>query len=44
MVIPVGQDSGIVFLKFSIIVVTQDSNHLELLSFMKKGLTPGEIP
>ena len=44
MVIPVGKDSGIVSLKFSVIVITQDRNYLELLLFMKKGLTPGEIP
>jgi hypothetical protein len=37
---PTGADAGIITMAFSIIIVTQDSNDLELLSFSQTN-TPG---
>ena len=40
----VGGNAGIVQLKFSIVVITEDMNHLELITFEKNYLSPGATP
>lgn len=41
---PVGSDAGIVFLDFSVIVITASNNLVELLSLSRLNLSPGAEP
>jgi hypothetical protein len=41
---PVGSDAAIVYLSFSVVVVAQDSSHLELLALSRADLAPGDTP
>jgi hypothetical protein len=38
---PIGSDAGIVFLAFSVVIVTQDSSNVELLTITSTNHTPG---
>ena len=41
---PVGSDAGIVFLEFSVIVLTEGSSHLELLIEKRTNVSTGSNP
>jgi hypothetical protein len=41
---PVGGEAGIIFLAFTLVVITEDSSYLELVTFTKTGLTEGAYP
>jgi hypothetical protein len=38
---PIGADAGIIFLAFSVMVLIQNSSHLELLPFFIQNVSPG---
>jgi hypothetical protein len=41
---PIGSDAGIIYLAFSVVILTQDSSYLELLFVSRTNLTPGAEP
>jgi hypothetical protein len=41
---PVSTDAGIVFLAFTVVVITQDQSYLELVTFEKTGIDQGVYP